>query len=60
MDIIEENSDLEWVWRGITENPNLTINFIRKYENNFEGCWDTISENKNIQMEDIENNLYLP
>ena len=60
MDIIEENSDLEWVWRGITENPNLTINFIRKYENNFEGCWDIISRNKNIQMEDIENNLYLP
>ena len=60
MDIIEENSDLDWKWTAIGENPNLTINFIRKYQDKFKNCWDTISENQNIQMQDIENNLDLP
>ena len=59
MDIIEENLDLNWDWMGITYNPNLTINFIKKYQDKFKNHWSGISQNENIHMEDIENNLDL-
>ena len=35
MDIIEENLDLTWEWQGVANNPNLTINFIRKHKDKF-------------------------
>ena len=61
MYIIEENLDLSWDQTCIAKNPNLTINFIRKYKEilNLNWCWPGISYNENIQMEDIENNLDL-
>ena len=61
MDIIEENSDLNWDSFGIACNPNLTIDFITANKNKFQTIWHwtEISRNKNIQMKDIENNLDL-
>ena len=60
MDIIEENLDLDWDLLGVANNSNLSINFVRKYQDKFKNYWHEISQNSNIQMEDIENNLYLP
>ena len=31
MDIIEKYPDKPWEWNRISENPNLTIEFIEKY-----------------------------
>ena len=56
---IEKYSTLYWDWAGISENPNLNIDFILKHKNK-KFDWNDISKNPVITMRDIENNiLYL-
>lgn len=48
------------IWDSISENPNLTIPFIRKYQELYWWDWREISRNRGIGMDDIESNLDLP
>jgi len=64
---IENNLQLPWHWfYGISSNPNITIEFIRKVMKikstklHINLSWDLISLNENILMIDIANNLDLP
>lgn len=55
---IENNLDLGWNWAGVSRNPNLNINFIKKYKNNLDWYW--ISKNSCVKADDIKNNPSLP
>ena len=51
MEIIEKYPNKPWDWEIISENPNLTMEFIEKYPT---WDWEIISENPNLTMEFIE------
>jgi hypothetical protein len=57
-------SKYKWDWDGLLRNPNLTIEFIRKYVPNPElMCtyyWKLVTKNPGITMKDIEDNMDLP
>jgi hypothetical protein len=58
MEMILEHLDEEWNWAHINRNPNLTIDFARKFKNKL--YWFLVSENSAFTMEMIENNPDLP
>jgi hypothetical protein len=55
MEMIKDNPHFKWVWYGIFQNPNITIEFIKA---NLDKDWDwyCISQNPNIDMEIIKDN----
>ena len=44
MDMIESNIDLPWDWNYVSENPNLTFEFVQKYIDK-PWDWEVISRN---------------
>ena len=53
MEIIENNIDKDWDWtRGISKNPNLTLEIIEKYSNK-NWLWYYISINPSLIIEMI-------
>ena len=76
LDIVEKNLELNWNWRGISSNPALTIDFIRKYRNyvnknkpyllwtysvdSHSLNWDRISKNPVVTFEMMQENADLP
>jgi len=48
-----------WDFQGISRNPNLTIEMIRKFYKK-KWSWTTISQNPGITMDMVENNSDLP
>ena len=59
MKIIEDNLELPWDWHGISDNPNITIDFIKRYNPDL-FHWYALSLNKAITMDMVEQNLDLP
>ena len=60
MFMIDKYIDLPWNFNKICKNPNLTIEFVKKYYDRFSAYgWRFISSNSNIKMIDIENNINL-
>ena len=58
MEDIENNLDLAWNFFYISRNQNLTIDFIKKYENKL--SWTYVSSNKNMILDIIKSNPDLP
>lgn len=57
---INQDPDFPWNWLKVSTNPTLTINFVKQ---NLSKPWDWSYLNGitgNIDIEDIEENLYLP
>ena len=50
---LEKYPDEAWDWRGISKNPNITMDIIEKYPNKPWDWW-WISQNPNITMDIIE------
>ena len=49
------SDDLQYAaWKGFSQNPNITIDFIRKYKDKLD--FDLLSSNKAVKSEDIINN----
>ena len=55
MEYIEKHPEKHWKWHGVSENPNLTIDFIEKH---LDKNWDTgnilkvlLSKNKKTESE---------
>lgn len=52
---IVNNSGLDWNWsKGVSKNPNLTVNFALQNMNDL--IWRRVSKNPGITMGDIESN----
>jgi hypothetical protein len=53
--LIEKYPDKHWWWgnRGISDNPNLTVELIEKYPDK-EWDWNSISDNPSITLKIIE------
>lgn len=65
LDIIENNRDFPWNHIGISNNPNITIDFIKKQIDStnpqfIKLDWYAISRNIGIKMNDILENNHLP
>lgn len=58
MEDIENNLDLAWDWESVSDNPNMNIDFARKFKEKLN--WNKISKNGGITLKDIDNNLDLP
>ena len=55
---IENNFDLPWTFKELSQDLNLTIKFIKKYADRLN--WNYVSENKNMTLNIIKTNPYLP
>lgn len=55
LDIIEDNIDKNWDWCGISQNPNINIQFVLKYPTKNWHMFD-LSKNPLISVEDVMNN----
>ena len=51
---IENNLDLYWDFESISRNPNLIIDFIKKYKDKMN--WYVVSGNKNMTLDIIKSN----
>lgn len=61
MEYIKEHPDLNWNWKVISSNKNLTMDFVNSIPGgNSIWNWKAISKNPNITMEDVENNIRKP
>jgi hypothetical protein len=52
--LITDNPDRAWDWKGISQNPNITMKDIT--DNPLPWDWKGISQNPNITMKDITDN----
>ena len=52
MKLLEKYSNKPWDWEGISQNPNITVDFIEKHPD-FYWDWYGISVNSNINIEKI-------
>jgi hypothetical protein len=63
MSDITNNLDLPWDWEEVSNNPNITIDFIKndlQSPNPKDWNWENLSKNDSISLSDIENNTDLP
>ena len=58
LEIINNNLDKNLSWFGISQNPNINIDFIKKHYSNFSNkeYWYYISMNPNIKWKDVVDN----
>ena len=59
MQNIINHPEYPWIWHGISDNPNLTIEFINS--NSYKDWyWNGVSKNPGITMQDIINHPHYP
>ena len=45
-EFIERHIDEDWDWKALSHNPNLTMEFVTKYKNNWD--YNELARNRNI------------
>ncbi len=59
MHTIEKHPEIPWKYNGISDNPNLTIDFLKRHLDR-EWKWNRVTKNPNIYPADIVANPDLP